>query len=151
MFKINYIPSKSHWIMPPIVIGILCLLGIIMFVQYVLQRRKDGKEIICLNNYSFFKKNWDKRKLLGTLLMFILYIKSMEYFGFVAASIVFIFLFNVIFAGIEKFKGMFEGIKSKEFYKNKDFKSIINSAVISIVFVIGVWVIFGQIFQITLP
>ena len=75
----------------------------------------------------------------------------MEFIGFLPASITCIFLFNVLFTGVEDLKGVAVGVKEKTFYKNPGFKSVANSIIISTVFAVGVWFIFGQVFQITLP
>jgi uncharacterized protein with PQ loop repeat len=58
---------------------------------------------------------------------------SLELIGFLPASLIFVFLFNILFAGA----------------KNK--KSILVSAIISIVASVGIWYIFGYLFNITLP
>ncbi len=132
--RVNYVPSTSHWIFPPIIMGILGFLLLIMFFQRVLVCQKEGKVIFDYKNYHFFDKNWDKLKLLGSLILFVCYIKSMNIFGFLISSIIFIFLYNILFIGIKSNK-----------------KSIINSLLISLVFSIGIWILFGQIFKITLP
>ncbi|MGL5191007.1 MAG: tripartite tricarboxylate transporter TctB family protein [Cetobacterium sp.] len=132
--RINYVPSTSHLIFPPIIFGILVFLIAIMVIQKIIACRKDNVKILNLKEYRFFEENFDKIKLFGTLLLFILYIKSMVIFGFLISSIVFITMFNIIFAGIKSGK-----------------KSIYNSIIISSVFSVSIWFLFGYVFQITLP
>ena len=151
MIKINYIPSKSHWLVPPIIMGILIILLVIMVIERYFETKKSGKPFINLSGYRFFKENWDKLRLIGGFLLFVIYIKAMDFIGFLPASIICIFLFNVLFTGIKDLKGAVIGMKEKTFYKNSEFKSVINSVIISTVFAVGVWFIFGQVFQITLP
>lgn len=151
MIKINYIPSKSHWLVPPIIMGILAILLVIMVIERYFETKKSGRPFINLSGYRFFKENWDKLRLIGGLLLFVIYIKAMDFIGFLPASIICIFLFNVLFTGIEDLKGAVIGMREKTFYKNSEFKSVINSVIISTVFAVGVWFIFGQVFQITLP
>lgn len=151
MMKINYIPSKSHWLVPPIIMGILAILLVIMLIERYFETKKSGKPFINISGYRFFQENWDKLRLIGGLLLFVIYIKAMEFIGFLPASITCIFLFNVLFTGVEDLKGVAVGVKEKTFYKNPGFKSVANSIIISTVFAVGVWFIFGQVFQITLP
>ena len=132
--RINYVPSTSHLIFPPIILGILIFLLVIMFIQRTIKCKKNNEKIFDYKNYTFFQKNWDKLKLIGTLVLFILYIKSMLIFGFLLSSIVFISLFNILFVGIQNNK-----------------KSLINSVAISSGFSVGIWFLFGYVFQITLP
>lgn len=132
--RINYVPSTSHLIFPPIILGILIFLLVIMFIQRTIKCKKNNERIFDYKNYTFFQKNWDKLKLIGTLVLFILYIKSMLIFGFLLSSIVFISLFNILFVGIQNNK-----------------KSLINSVAISSGFSVGIWFLFGYVFQITLP
>lgn len=151
MFTIKYTPSTSHWIVPPIIIGILAVLIVIMTIQRLVETKKQNKPFFDYKRYRFFEMNWDKVKLIGTLLMFILYIFAMDLLGFLTASILFIFLFNVLFAGVEQLKQIPLAIKEKSYIKNEAFKSVLNSLLISVAFSIGIWFLFGQVFQITLP
>lgn len=132
--RINYVPSTSHLIFPPIILGILIFLLAVMFIQRIIKCKKNNEKIFDCKNYTFFQKNWDKLKLIGTLVLFVLYIKSMLIFGFLLSSIVFISLFNILFVGIQNNK-----------------KSLINSVAISSGFSVGIWFLFGYVFQITLP
>lgn len=151
MFTIKYTPSTSHWIVPPIIIGILIILAVIMLIQRVVDTNKRKVPFFDYKNYHFFEKNWDKIKLFGALALFIIYIFSMEQIGFLAASIICIFLFNILFAGTELLKEVPIAIKDKTFSKNEGFKSVLNSLIISVIFSGGIWFLFGQVFQITLP
>lgn len=132
--KINYVPSTSHWIFPPIVLGVLMILLLIMFIQKIVKCKQDKKCFFDYKNYKFFEKNWDRLKLIGSFILFIFYIKCMNIFGFLLSSIVFIFLFNILFTGVRSGR-----------------KSIMNSFIISSSFSIGIWFLFGHVFQITLP
>lgn len=151
MLKINYVPSTSHWIFPPIIIKILFILLFIMLIMRYLEAKRKGIPFFDFKNYSFFIKNWDKLKLLGALVLFILYLSTLQVVGFLADSILFIFLFNILFSGIENLKEFKIAILEKTFLKNKGFKSIVNSFIISTIFSVLIWLIFGQVFQITLP
>jgi hypothetical protein len=132
LFKIKIVYSSSHLIFPKIVIGILIILGLIMFIQALAENKKQGKSFN-FKGKKFFVENYDKLKFWGALVLFILYILSLELIGFLPASLIFVFLFNILFAGA----------------KNK--KSILVSAIISIVASVGIWYIFGYLFNITLP
>ena len=119
--------------MPRIVMVILVILLIIIAVQRMISCKKTGAPFINLKNYRFFMPGWDKVKLLGSILTFIVYIYLMEFLTFLPASIISIFLLNVLF----------DNERTK--------KSMITSGVISVGFSIFIWLVFGVLFRITLP
>ena len=131
--KLKIINSTSHWVMPRIVMGILVVLLVIIGFQRLIHCRKTGTPFIQLKNYRFFRPGWDKVKLLGGILTFVAYIYLMEFLTFLPASIISIFIFNVLF----------DNERTK--------KSMITSGVISVGFSVFIWLIFGVLFRITLP
>lgn len=131
--KLKIINSTSHWVMPRIVMGILVVLLVIIGIQRLTHCRKTGTPFIQLKNYRFFRPGWDKVKLLGGILTFVAYIYLMEFLTFLPASIISIFIFNVLF----------DNERTK--------KSMITSGVISVGFSVFIWLIFGVLFRITLP
>ena len=131
--KLKIINSTSHWVMPRIVMGILVVLLVIIGIQRLIHCRKTGTPFIQLKNYRFFRPGWDKVKLLGGILSFVAYIYLMEFLTFLPASIISIFIFNVLF----------DNERTK--------KSMITSGVISVGFSVFIWLIFGVLFRITLP
>ena len=131
--KLKIINSTSHWVMPRIVMGILEVLLVIIGIQRLIHCRKTGTPFIQLKNYRFFRPGWDKVKLLGGILTFVAYIYLMEFLTFLPASIISIFIFNVLF----------DNERTK--------KSMITSGVISVGFSVFIWLIFGVLFRITLP
>lgn len=133
LFKIKIVHSQSHLVFPTIVIGILIILLIIIIIQAVMKAKKQNKPFLDIKNKKFFVENYDKLKLWGSILLFVLYILSLELIGFLFASILFITLFNVLFAGTTKKR------------------SLIGSIVISSVASFTLWFLFGYVFNITLP
>ena len=131
--KLKIINSTSHWVMPRIVMGILVVLLVIIGIQRLIHCRKTGTPFIQLKNYRVFRPGWDKVKLLGGILTFVAYIYLMEFLTFLPASIISIFIFNVLF----------DNERTK--------KSMITSGVISVGFSVFIWLIFGVLFRITLP
>lgn len=131
--KLKIINSTSHWVMPRIVMGILVVLLVIIGIQRLIHCRKTGTPFIQLKNYRFFRPGWDKVKLLGGIVTFVAYIYLMEFLTFLPASIISIFIFNVLF----------DNERTK--------KSMITSGVISVGFSVFIWLIFGVLFRITLP
>ena len=119
--------------MPRIVMGILVVLLVIIGIQRLIHCRKTGTPFTQLKNYRFFRPGWDKVKLLGGILTFVAYIYLMEFLTFLPASIISIFIFNVLF----------DNERTK--------KSMITSGVISVGFSVFIWLIFGVLFRITLP
>lgn len=128
----SYQYSTSHLFFPKIIITLLVVLGLIILVPKALAAAKAGKAGGG-EKYHFFVENYDKLKLFGTVGLMVLYVLALDLVGFLPASILFVFLFNVLFCGtLEK-------------------KSLAVSAVISVVFPVAVWLIFGKLFNVTLP
>ena len=132
LFKIKVVFSTSHWIMPKIIICVLIVLGAIIIITEGLARKKRNEPFFG-HKVKIFIDNYDKVKFWGSLILFILFILSMDIIGFLPASLIFVFLFNVLFCA------------------TKERKSIITSAAISIVTSVAIWYIFGVIFNVTLP
>lgn len=132
LFKLKIVYSTSHLIGPKIVGCILVVLALIMIVQEIVKRKKEGR-VVQFEKKKFFIDHYDKVKFWGALVLFIVYIITLKIIGFLIASLIFIFLFNLLFAGIN----------SK--------KSIMISGIISIVSSFSIWYIFGFLFNITLP
>ncbi|NCC65744.1 MAG: tripartite tricarboxylate transporter TctB family protein, partial [Spirochaetia bacterium] len=102
MPKITYKLSTSHWIFPPIIMGILVFLAIIMLLGRAYTCKKQNKPFFHFKDYHFLEQNWDKVRLPGTLLLLVLYFPAMNLIGFLPASIIFIFLLNVLFVGLNQ-------------------------------------------------
>lgn len=151
MFRVSYKPSVSHWIFPPIIMGILALLLAVMAIQRAVRCRRRGEPFFDLKSMPFFEPGWDKLKLFGSVALFILYIKAMELAGFLAASIVFVFLYSVLYYGVEKLRQIPAAVASGKPWSNAAFRATVVSLVISVVFSTAVWYLFGRVFQITLP
>lgn len=132
LFKINVIYSTSHLVVPKIVISILIILGLIILMQESMKKKKEGTSF-SFKGKKFFEENYDKIKLWGSLVLFILYIALLDLLGFLVSGLIFVFLFNVLFAG------------------TRNIKSIMTSGIISIVSSVSIWYVFGTLFNITLP
>lgn len=132
-FKIKIVHSQSHLVFPRIIVGVLIFLLFIILIQALLKAKRENRPLFNLKNKKFFIENYDKLKLFGTLVLFVLYILFMDILGFLVASILFVTLFNLLYAA------------------SKEVKSIIVSVVISIIASVTLWFIFGYVFNITLP
>lgn len=122
----------------PYFIGAICgILLVIILIQRAIKCRKEGTPFINFKGYHFFRSGYDKVKLWGSLILFVLYIVCLPVLHFAWTSVVFIFLFNVLF----------------EMKPGKPFeaKSVLISAVIALASSWGVWYLFYQVFNITLP
>ncbi len=129
MIKVVY--STQHWIMPRIVMAVLAVLLVAIIATEGMARVKAGGTFFGKPG-KFFREGCDYVKLWGTLVLFAAYLWCLNVIGFTVTSIVFVFLFNVLYAGIEK-------------------KSLILSAVLSVVSALIISVLFGVVFNITLP
>lgn len=151
MLRVNYKPSTSHWLFPPIIMGILGFLAVIMLIQRAVKCYKEKKPFINIKGYRFFIENWDKVRLPGSLILMVLYFPAMELIGFLPASIIFIFLFNVLFVGLNQLASIPVAFKTQKFWSNPDFRSLIISLIIAVVSSTFIWFLFGKVFKITLP
>ena len=120
---IQVVYSTQHWIVPHIVMGILVVLLAAIILTEGMARVKNGEPFFKKPG-KFFIDNCDYVKLFGTLVLFIAFIACLNVIGFTVTSIVFVFLFNVLYAGVAP-------------------KSLLSS--------IAIAVLFGVVFNITLP
>ena len=117
---------------PKLVIGVLIILGSCIIITEIAKKIRN-KEPIIPKCKIFFVADYDKLKLFGSLILFVLYVAMLDRIGFIPASLIFIFMYNILFCGILQWK------------------SLLISAVITVVFVVGIWFIFGVMFNISLP
>ncbi len=129
MIKVVY--STQHWIMPQIVMGVLVILLAAVIITEGMARVKSGQPFL-VKPGRFFIPEYDKLKFWGTLILFIGYIFTLDILGFTVTSIIFVFLFNLLYTGLER-------------------KKVIVSLIIAVVSSIILSVMFGVIFNITLP
>lgn len=133
--RINVVYSTQHWIMPKILIAILIGLGALIFILEGRDRVKKGGSFLPKLG-KIFAENYDKVKFWGSIILMIGYYFLLDKIGFTVCSIIFLILFNTLFAGMDR-------IKDKKYH--------INSVIISVVACVLVSIIFGTVFAITLP
>ncbi|SDW10716.1 Tripartite tricarboxylate transporter TctB family protein [Marinococcus luteus] len=123
--------NEYHLIFPRIIIGALIILAVALLLQKGIQllKRKEKRP----KPFRFFSENYDAKKFYATLVLLVLYPPALSLFGFLPASILFMFLITILYAG--------------QFNKKTIIVSISNSLASSI----AVWYVFGQLFDITLP
>jgi putative tricarboxylic transport membrane protein len=123
--------DEYHIIFPRIIMGILVLLLVLMLINYLIKRVRE-KDLI-KSKFKFFEENFDKLKFFGTIGLIVVYVFFLEIVGFIASSIVFMFLLTILLRG--------------NFQRNTIVISLINSVTTSVL----VWFFFGYLFDITLP
>ncbi len=117
--------------MPRIMICVcLILLAAIIITEGRARIKKGGG--FFAKPKPFFIENADYVKLFGTLILFIAYIVCLDIIGFTVTSIVFVFLFNVLYTGLKP-------------------KAVILSLIIAVVASLLISILFGVVFNITLP
>ena len=132
LFKVKIQYSTSHLFFPKIIITLLIILAVIIAIRYVVVRLRTGQPIFN-RNWRFFIPDADFFMLGGSLILFILYVWLMGTIGFLASSLVCIFLFNVLFCRTLKPK------------------SLLVSVISTLVTCFAVWYLFGVVFNISLP
>lgn len=135
MPKINIVYSTQHWIFPIITIAILAILGVIIVALEGRARVKAGKGFFTKPG-RFFEENYDKLKFWGCIVLMAAYYFLLDKIGFTVCSIIFVFLFNTLFAGLDRMKNV---------------KYHVTSVIISVVSVLLISILFGTVFDITLP
>lgn len=128
---IEVVYSTQHKIVPTIIGGILVVLFLIICLTEGMERVKQGEKFFPKPE-PLFIPDYDKVKLWGTLILFIAYIYALEIVGFTVTSMVFVLLFNLLYAGLEK-------------------SAVIKSVIISVVGSLFISLLFGKVFNITLP
>lgn len=133
--RINVVYSTQHWIFPTIIMVILAVLGVAIIAAEGVGRVKAGRGFFAKPG-RFFAENYDKVKLWGCVVLMVAYFFLLDKIGFTVCSIIFVFLFNTLFAGPER-------MKSAKYH--------VTSLIISVVSVLLVSILFGTVFDITLP
>lgn len=134
LLRINVVYSTQHWIFPIIIIGVLILLGLVVLAVEGAARVKAGKGFLTKPG-NFFEANYDKIKFWGTIALLFLYFFLLPVIGFTVCSIVFLILFNTLFGGKEHLNA----------------KYFINSVIVSVVSTLIISILFGTVFNISLP
>jgi len=122
-----------------------------MTIQRVIKCKHNNIPFFAWKNYQFYEKNYDKIKFYGTFILFILYIIFMQIIHFLPASIIFVFLFNVLYSGLDEVKMCLTCLKNGEANKSLAIKSLLISLLIAVIFSTTIWFIFGQVLKTTLP
>ena len=132
IFRLRIRYSTSHLFFPKIVIGILIILAAAIVVRKVIVYVRNKQPII-KTNWKFFAPGTDFFMLFGCLALFILYVWMLKILGFLISSLIFVFLFNLLFC------------------RTREKKSVLVSLVISVVSCVFVWYLFSVVFNISLP
>ncbi len=133
--RIDVVYSTQHWIFPTIILVILAVLGLAIISVEGMGRVKAGKGFF-VKPGRFFAENYDKIKFWGCIVLMAAYFFLLDKIGFTVCSIIFVFLFNTLFAGPSRMKNA---------------KYHVVSLIISVVSVLLVSILFGTVFDITLP
>jgi hypothetical protein len=131
-FKLTVQYSTSHLFFPKIVISILIFLSVVIGVKHVIIRLRNKQPVIT-GGWRFFAKDADLIMLFGGFFVFALYVLALKPMGFLLSSMLFIFLFNLLFC------------------RTRKLRSILISVLISILSSLFAWYLFGVLIKITLP
>lgn len=135
LFSIDVVYSTQHWIMPKIIIGVLLILGAVILVFEGRARVKAGGHFFAKPG-KFFVENYNKVQFWGTIVLLIAYFFLLDKIGFTVCSMIFLILFNTLFGGPKNLKNP---------------KYILGSVVISVVSTLIISILFGTVFNISLP
>ena len=128
--KVQY--STSHLFFPKIVIAILVFLAVSIAAKNVIIRLRAGRPLVN-KNWRFFVPGADFFMLGGSLVLFILYVFLMDTLGFLASSLICVFLYNLLFC------------------RTRKVKSVLVSLASTAIACFAVWYLFAIVFNISLP
>ena len=140
---ITYKPSTSHWLFPPIIIGILITLLVIIIIMRIIKCAKEKTSFFPKISIPFFEKGGDKLRLYGTVILFLIYIFAMELIGFLMASILLMFMYGLLYTRFDAENGG----NSRAAVIRAILISLANSVITSGL----IWFTFARILKITLP
>ena len=143
---ITYKPSTSHWLFPPIIIGILIILLVIILIMRIITCIREGTSFFPKMTIPFFEKGGDKLKLFGTIILFLIYIFAMQLIGFLTASILLMFLYGLLYTRFDEKK-----TESGGFSRTAVIRSILISFANSVATSVLIWFLFARVLRITLP
>ena len=149
----EWLKMKRMHLFFPTVIAIICaILIVVVLIQRAIRCKKEGTPFINLKGYHFFVPGYDKVKFWGALILFTLYLFCLPKLHFVAAGIIFITLFNILFTNCINLEKLF-GRKDHPAYAMPmvNVKDLVISIVVSVIFSVGLWLLFFKGFNITLP
>ena len=130
--------SNMHLLMPTVIITVLVILAVIILVQRAMRCKKEGKPFISFKGYRFFIKDFSPVIFFGSIVLMIVYFYLLPIIHFLPASIIFLMIFNVLYN-----KPVVDGKLDK--------KSLLVSAIISVVGPLLIYVLFAVAFGLTLP
>ncbi|MCL2763606.1 MAG: tripartite tricarboxylate transporter TctB family protein [Treponema sp.] len=141
---IAYKPSTSHWLFPPIIIGILIFLFAIIMIMRAVRCYKESTSFFPKFNKPFFIEGADKFKLFGTVILFVTYIFAMQFLGFLAASILIMFLYSLLYT-------RFDSLKAEDGGSSSVVRSVLIALANSVISSFVIWFAFSRVLRITLP
>ncbi len=147
LLTLSYKYSDSHLVMPKIIGGILVFLIVLLAIQRAKQCKKEGKPFLNIKGWRLFEVGYDKVKFWGSLVILVAYFFFLDKLHFLPASLIFIFLLNVLYDESINLGALFGKAEGPVIR----WKPLLTSACITAVFSVGVWYLFGSVFNITLP
>lgn len=130
--------SNMHLLMPTVVICVLVILAIVILIQRASRCKKEGKPFIAFKGYRFFIKDFNPKVFISSVVLMIVYFYLLPILHFVPTSIIFLMIFNVLYN-----KPVADGKLDK--------KSLLVSAIISVVGPLLIYLLFAVAFGLTLP
>lgn len=130
--------SNMHLLMPTVIITVLVILAVVILIQRAVRCKKEGKPFISFKGYRFFVKDFSPKVFISSIVLMIAYFYLLPIIHFVPASIIFLMIFNLLYN-----KPMVDGKLDK--------KSILSSAIISVVGPLLIYLLFAVAFGLTLP
>ena len=144
--------KRMHLFFPTVIAVICAILFVVVLIQRAIRCKKEGKPFINFKDYHFFIPGYDKVKFWGALILFALYLFFLPKIHFVAAGIIFITLFNILFTNCINLEKIF-GQKNHPAYEMPmvNAKDLVISVLVAVIFSVGLWLLFYKGFNITLP
>ncbi|GAA1194939.1 tripartite tricarboxylate transporter TctB family protein [Prauserella alba] len=131
-FTLDVAFSDYHLVFPVAIGTILAALLVIIGIKSLVTRLGSGPQDSRLS-FRFFDEGFDRKKLFGTLACLFAYVLVLNLLGFLLSSILFVVAISLVFK------------------PTKDKRVLAGIAVSAVCTPLAIWLVFGQLFDITLP
>jgi len=139
LLKIDLSYSNYHTVFPKLIIYLLILLGIVLIIKAVVNKIKlkrvttEDQDSNNDNEKDQSKEKFNVKMFVGSIILLIIYGFALDWFGFFFTTIIFIILSTLLYIGS---------------MNKKSFLISISNAVATTVII---YLVFGKLFDITLP
>lgn len=132
LLRLNVDFSDYHLVFPVVIGVLLAVLLVIIGLRWTVRRVRYGP-VSPEQRFRFFQQGFDWKKLFGAIACIVAYVALLNPLGFLLSSILFVVAVSVVFRPTTSARGLI-GIGAS-----------------ALCTPLAIWLVFGQLFDITLP